>query len=177
MNKRALLLNSDWSPISFVDEEEAIYLLYLNKAEMISMTDGTLSKWPVGHGLVDGREFPAGATLRLLSHVKQSWKVPRYRRRVLFHRDNWSCMYCGCKLTLSSATVDHIIPASRGGKTNWINCVTSCYSCNRRKRNRTPEEANMTLLHQPVIPSPMHFLDIKPTSELHPDWNYFLNIG
>ena len=46
-------------------------------------------------------------------------------------------------------TVEHILPVSRGGRHEWTNVVTACRSCNTRKGNRRPEEANMPLLYVP----------------------------
>jgi len=174
--KRALLLNADYTPMHFVDEEEAIYLLYLNKAEMITMLNGTPSSWPEGHGLVNGGTFPAGATLRLMERVTKKWKSPRFRKRVLFNRDDWKCQYCGTPVTTSTATIEHVFPQSRGGMTTWQNCVTACSPCNRRKKNRTPEEAGMCLLSQPKAPSPLHFWDLRRTSTWHSDWDTFLRV-
>ncbi len=49
----------------------------------------------------------------------------------------WHCRYCRCELTLTTVTVDHQIPLSRGG-TNWpSNLVPACRSCNCRKQRRT----------------------------------------
>lgn len=176
MSKRALLLNADWKPLHFIDEEETIYLLYLKKAEMVvvNMETGEPSAWPEGHGLVGGGTFPAGATIRLFEQVKKSWKPPRFRKRVLFSRDNWQCQYCGVDVSPSTATVEHIIPSSQGGATSWLNCTTACSPCNRKKKNRTPEEAGMKLRNQPQNPSALHFWDMRKGRDWHPDWSYFL---
>ena len=50
-------------------------------------------------------------------------------------------------------TFDHVVPKSKGGKTLWNNVVASCVPCNQRKGNKTPEEADMTLLRKPERPS------------------------
>lgn len=34
-----------------------------------------------------------------------------------------------------------------------MNCITACRACNGRKGNRTPEEAGMSLLYLPYVPS------------------------
>jgi 5-methylcytosine-specific restriction endonuclease McrA len=47
---------------------------------------------------------------------------------------------------------DHVVPRRRGGKTVWENIVMACYDCNGHKGGRTPEEAGMKLLRQPVKP-------------------------
>ncbi|MFH1094711.1 MAG: hypothetical protein V1728_00660, partial [Candidatus Micrarchaeota archaeon] len=36
------------------------------------------------------------------------------KRREIFERDNWTCRYCGDKLSDSNATLDHFIPQSKG---------------------------------------------------------------
>lgn len=176
MTKRALLLNADYQPLHFIDEEETIYLLYLNKAEMVVVNQetGQPSAWPEGHGLVDGGIFPAGATIRLFDRVKKKWRAPKFRKRVLFTRDKWKCQYCGCQLTAATATIEHILPESRGGPKSWKNCVAACSPCNRKKKNRTPDEAGMKLLSLPCEPSPFDFWTENQSQEWHPDWEFFL---
>lgn len=44
-----------------------------------------------------------------------------------------TCHYCGVVLSLSNATLDHVIPVSRGGKSARRNLVISCKSCNQEK--------------------------------------------
>jgi hypothetical protein len=50
-------------------------------------------------------------------------------------------------------TREHIQPTSRGGQDTWMNCITACRPCNGRKGNRMPEEARMSLLYLPYVPS------------------------
>jgi 5-methylcytosine-specific restriction endonuclease McrA len=49
-------------------------------------------------------------------------------------------------------TLDHVMPRSRGGKTDWGNIVAACDSCNQKKKARTPVEAEMNLLTKPEAP-------------------------
>jgi 5-methylcytosine-specific restriction endonuclease McrA len=64
-----------------------------------------------------------------------------------------NCQYCGKKAPMKDLNYDHVIPRIQGGKTVWENIVTSCYPCNDRKAGRTPEQAKMKLLKQPVRPA------------------------
>tara|TARA_A100001015_G_C15025114_1_gene730053 strand:+ start:124 stop:429 length:306 start_codon:yes stop_codon:yes gene_type:complete len=50
------------------------------------------------------------------------------------------CYYCGNKFSDKQLTMDHIVPISRGGKSNKGNCVVSCKSCNNDKSFLTPAE-------------------------------------
>lgn len=72
--------------------------------------------------------------------------LSKYR---LFARDRQVCAYCGMHCNEADLTVEHITPVSRGGRHEWTNVVTACRSCNTRKGNRRPEEANMPLLYVP----------------------------
>ena len=74
-------------------------------------------------------------------------------RQILYSRDKNICAYCGYKFDPKKLTIDHILPKSRGGENTWENCVTSCCFCNRKKDNRTPEEAHMQLIYVPYAPS------------------------
>ncbi len=68
------------------------------------------------------------------------------RRKVLFERDNWTCHYCGEKVTPENATLDHLTPQHKGGKHTKENLKTSCLICNSIKSGKTYEEAAPFLL-------------------------------
>ncbi len=56
------------------------------------------------------------------------------------------------------------MPRSRGGKNTWANLVTCCSSCNLKKGNRTPEEANMKMLYrvyEPTVFSSVISVDVE----------------
>lgn len=66
--------------------------------------------------------------------------VSKVVRRKVFERDGYRCQYC--RLTVSDglpeyhprrATVDHVIPCSKGGSKKMDNLVTSCRRCNEDK--------------------------------------------
>lgn len=50
------------------------------------------------------------------------------------------CPYCLKTLPLSEATRDHVIPRSRGGKTEPENIVLACGKCNQQKGALTADE-------------------------------------
>ena len=43
-----------------------------------------------------------------------------------------SCIYCGEK----SASIDHVLPRSKGGLSITENCVPACLSCNGKKSSK-----------------------------------------
>ena len=79
--------------------------------------------------------------------------VPGLTNPMLFTRDRQVCAYCGHHLHVDELTREHIVPTSRGGLDSWMNCITACRPCNGRKGNRMPEEARMSLLYLPYVPS------------------------
>ena len=50
-------------------------------------------------------------------------------------------------------TIDHVLPRSQGGVSSWENCVLACMACNKRKADRTPEQAGVKLRKQPTRPT------------------------
>lgn len=50
------------------------------------------------------------------------------------------CFYCPTKLRPSFITLDHVLPASRGGKLDKTNVVAACRNCNFEKANLTMNE-------------------------------------
>jgi hypothetical protein len=84
----------------------------------------------------------------------RAWRqTPALSNPKLFARDRSMCAYCGRQFAAELLTREHIRPTSRGGRDTWMNCITACRACNGRKANRTPEEAHMSLLYLPYVPS------------------------
>jgi len=67
------------------------------------------------------------------------------RRRMVFERDNWTCMICHGKVRPrrlaanqpDEATVDHIVPLARGGAHSMDNVQTACRLCNSLKSDHS----------------------------------------
>jgi 5-methylcytosine-specific restriction endonuclease McrA len=84
----------------------------------------------------------------------RAWRhTPALTNPKLFARDRQICAYCGGRFAADLLTREHIVPVSRGGSDGWMNCITACRACNGRKGNRRPEEARMSLLYLPYVPS------------------------
>lgn len=64
----------------------------------------------------------------------------------VFHRDSFTCQYCGRSAPDVVLHVDHVVPVSKGGTNSIENLVTACAECNLGKsdmslRDVTEEEA------------------------------------
>jgi hypothetical protein len=57
------------------------------------------------------------------------------------------CFYCGNKLALDEATVDHVIAKALGGDNSEGNTVACCHSINQAFGNATPKEKLAALIN------------------------------
>ena len=62
-------------------------------------------------------------------------KVTNKMRFAIYKRDGYRCRKCHRKT--KDLEVDHIVPISRGGKSNFSNLQTLCHRCNAEKGART----------------------------------------
>jgi hypothetical protein len=79
--------------------------------------------------------------------------IPSITKAKLYKRDQGLCAYCASLINESEAEAEHITPSSKGGCYSWMNLVISCRACNQKKGNRSPENAGMSLIYAPYIPS------------------------
>jgi 5-methylcytosine-specific restriction endonuclease McrA len=145
MSSSVLVLNATYEPLNVVSVRRAIILLLKDKAEVVEATE----RYVRARGL----SFPEPQVIRLVYYVRvpYSLNVPLTRRTIML-RDGYTCQYCGQQLPKAEATVDHVLPKSRGGVTAWENVVCACRACNMSKGSRTLAESGMTLLEQPQRP-------------------------
>ena len=138
---QVLVLNASYEPLSVVSVRRAVILLLKEKAEIVEAAQACLR--------AEHSTMPVPLVIRLVYFVRipRSFGLPLSRRTILA-RDGYTCQYCGAQPGKAQLTIDHLVPRSRGGATCWENVVTACAPCNRRKGDRTPEEAHM--------PSPRH---------------------
>lgn len=149
LNTRVLVLNQSFEPVSVCSTKKAMLLVVLAKAEIIEERSDV-------HIRTVSTRFPFPSVIRLSAYIRVPHKKIDLSRKNVLRRDNHHCQYCGT--SSPPLTVDHVIPRSRGGADQWENLVCACLSCNNRKRNRTPEEANMRLLSTPKRPHHVAFL-------------------
>lgn len=60
----------------------------------------------------------------------------RRKRLYVYQRDQYCCKLCGKALTYEEATLDHVIPRSKGGSGSINNLVTACKPCNQSKDDK-----------------------------------------
>lgn len=141
-NRPVLVLNQSHEPLNICRVRRAIVLIYNGKAEMLENGVGFI------HSASD--IFPIPSVIRLERLIKRPRQKRKLTRLGVFHRDNYTCQYCGRESR--ELTLDHVIPRYRGGEHTWENVVSACIPCNRHKAGRTIEQARMRLICQPSRP-------------------------
>lgn len=142
-----LVLNASYEPLGTVSQHRAVVLVLAGKAAILDAGAEVL------HSELLDVATPLVVRLLTWVRVPYSRQVPLTRVNVL-RRDSYRCAYCGGP----AATIDHVIPRSRGGAHSWGNVVAACGSgrssrnCNGRKGNRMLAELGWTLHHTPAEP-------------------------
>jgi 5-methylcytosine-specific restriction endonuclease McrA len=166
-----LLLNSDESPVSMlplsaISWKEAIRYMVQDKVNVLEWYD----EWVV-RSVRWETKVPAVIMLKEFSKKKTG---VRFSKMNVFLRDEFTCQYCFTSVNKASATLDHVLPISMGGKTEWTNSTTACYPCNGAKGNN----ARIKPAKSPYKPSYWELVEKRKKLNFefrHPSWHLFLD--
>jgi len=188
-----LVLNRSFVAVHITNVRRAITLLFRQLAEVVHIEEGqyaahSLESWRQLSALqasfrtpeqdwirAVGYELQAPRVIRLVACDRGPRQRLRFNRRNVFARDGNQCQYCGNHFPTSELSLDHVVPRSRGGNTSWENIVCACVACNVRKGGRTPQEARMQMIRQPVKPKRSHLLSIKLGNPKYQSWKSFVD--
>ena len=164
---RTLVLSQSYEPVNIVSWKQAITLLFLGKVEVVETYDRDIKTTSL--------VIKMPSVVRLLSAFRRAKKPVKFSRINIYGRDKYTCQYCGTKHLIDDLTYDHVVPRAQGGKTTWTNIATCCEGCNRKKANRTPEQAGMRLRKVPVQPLATPVLVVAVSRESVPDaWRDYM---
>jgi len=193
LNLSVLVLNRSFVAVHITNVRRAITLLFRELAEVVHIEDGRYSAYPfeswrelsalqAAFRTPDqdwvkavGYELQAPRVIRLVDCDRGPRQGLRFNRRNVFARDGNQCQYCGRNFPTSELSLDHVVPRSRGGITSWENIVCACVACNVRKGGRTPQEARMQMIRQPVKPKRSPLLSIKLGNPKYQSWKSFVD--
>jgi 5-methylcytosine-specific restriction endonuclease McrA len=169
----ALVLNADFRPLNYFplslwSWQNAIKAVCLDRVTIISEYEMSISS--------PSTKISLPSVIALKEYVPQK-RNPAFTRFNVFLRDRFSCQYCGSELSASELTFDHVVPRSRGGRTNWTNVVAACSPCNLRKGNKLLGQCNMQPLAKPMAPNIWQLQEngrAFPPNYLHESWRDYL---
>lgn len=182
-----LVLNKSWVPVQVIDFRKTMNLIYQEAAHALDR-EYIVYDWKgwLEFTIKNATDYAKVYTAKIAIAVPEIIVLVKYnqlpKREIKFSRENifntyhYKCLYCGNVFTIKNLTIDHIIPKSRGGKTTWLNCVPCCKPCNNKKDCKTPQEAGMQLLRQPIKP---HWINpitgARGKAQICQSWNKFMN--
>jgi 5-methylcytosine-specific restriction endonuclease McrA len=194
LDASVLVLNKLFMAVHIISVRRAFCLLCKDLAEVVTMEEGQfmtydfqtwreVSEFRAAHFREEeddwvrtaSSQIQAPRVIRLVGYEKLPKQTVKFNRRNIFARDNNQCQYCGKKFPTSELSLDHVLPRSQGGPSTWENIVCACVSCNVRKGGRTPKQAHMTLIRNPVKPKRSPMLNMKLTNRKYQSWKSFLD--
>jgi len=185
LTSNVLVLNRSYLPVHITSVKRALVMLYQGIAKVVGDQYQTFDfhTWSDLHvefhhdrvGLVN-KFIRVPRVLLLSAYDRMPRKSIRFSRYNIYLRDKNTCQYCGKAFAKSELNLDHVIPRSRGGQSNWENVVCSCIDCNRRKGGALPNEAGMHLLKKPERPHWVPLTELISKGIKYKEWTPFLNV-
>lgn len=182
-----LVLNRLWQAVHVKTASEALSMMYTDSAtglDIIGEDHMVPMKWRDWVNLPCSEDTPCIKTVNgsiripkvivLCNFDRVPKKRPKFTLKGIWLRDGGVCQYTGKKLSNNEGNIDHVKPRSRGGPTNWTNCVLAHKDVNAKKANKTPEEAGLRLLKQPAAPKEMPITYYIKNKYNIKEWDVFL---
>lgn len=182
LNRLSLVLNRSWVPVHVTSVRRALCLVVRDAARIVApdtLATYGFQDWvrllnpPTGHFIRSPSvQVPLPEVILLARYDRIPSHEAPFTRRNLFLRDDFTCQYCGRRGSMSSLSIDHVKPRSRGGATSWENCVLACVGCNARKADRSLKEVGLQLLRRPTRPRWTPYLNLRSGQRLA-SWQRF----
>ena len=180
----SLVLNKNWLPIRVTSVADALCKMFEGSAKAVDADYGVydFDSWaelrakedePVVHTATLAIKVPEIIVLSKYGQAHGRKLV--FSRANIYRRDDWRCCYCGKKPGIRELTIDHVVPRSKGGKSEWTNCVLACTDCNRKKDDSSPQEAGLKMLWQPYKPTWSPRMVIKRVINTPASWEKFVS--
>lgn len=193
LGSSVLVLNRNYLAIRVIDVKRAFSLLCRELAEVIHVDQGRytsygFTEWcdlselarrfePDAHDWIKTVRIDIAVPriIRLAIYDRLPKQDVKFNRRNIYARDSNRCQYCGKRFSTTELSLDHVVPRSQGGQSTWENIVCACLQCNIKKGGRTPEQAHLKLITQPVKPRRNPVLSIKLNDGRYASWKAFLD--
>ncbi len=168
-----LMLNASYEPLHVIDHRRALTLLASDKAELIERAH-------------DGRELHSPSTrlampsvIRLRRYINVPQRGATWSKQAVLARDKMTCVYCGAKLTMRTATIDHVLPqwyCKRYGirANTWTNTVAACRACQIKKGGRLLHESSVRFFDPTFEPRRPRANYLVLTWGAVPEWREYI---
>jgi 5-methylcytosine-specific restriction endonuclease McrA len=193
LGAKVLVLNKMYMAVRVTSARRAFSLLVRDLAEVIHVDGGQylnydFTSWteiselqreyePERHDWVKTvrLDIAVPKVIRLHGYDRLPKQRVKLNRRNLFARDRNRCQYCGKHFPSSELSIDHVVPRKQNGVDSWENLVCACVRCNAKKGGRTPSQARMKLIKEPVMPKRNPLISLRLGQQRYESWRAFLD--
>ena len=187
LEKKVLVLNRSWQPINVMPVQKALVMMSTDVATAMDFSDEGYFvpvRWkdwlelPV-RDQDDGITTPSRVVrvprvIIAIQFNKVPVKRPRLSLKHLRERDNHRCAYTQRVLKPDECSMEHVVPRSKGGATEWKNVVLADKRINNMRGNRSLEEAGLTLKIRPHVPTAKPFHETVCSNLKFAEWEFFV---
>ena len=168
-----LLLNASYEPLHIIDHRRALVLVLGDKVEVVHARPQVIAS--------THRQIALPSIIRLRRYVNVPQRHAIWSRRGVLLRDHYTCQYCGTKLSVREATIDHVIPQwkckTTGQSANtWTNTVAACSACQSRKGGRALHVAGMKFHDPSFQPRRPRTRYLVLSSDIIPEWRQYIEL-
>lgn len=186
LEQQVLVLNRQWQAINVITVQAALSMMAADAATGMDFSDGNFvpvkwSDWlnlPVRAGddcvSTPSRRVRAPRVIIAVKFNKVPLKRPPLTMRHLRERDGGRCAYTERLLKPEECSMEHVVPRSKGGTTEWKNVVLADKRINNFRGNRSLKEAGLTLKIQPTVPTAKPFHESLRSRLKFPEWEFFV---
>lgn len=182
-----LVLNKSYIPIHIVDWKKGMSLIFQENAKPLDqdLILYSFQEWLLFSTDYISKNYPKINTTKYeiaipeIILLKNFDRLPhrdvKYSRQTLFERDGYKCYLCNNIFERKDLTVDHVIPRSKGGVTNWSNTITCCKNCNSIKSNKYLHELNLKPFFMPKKPRWINPISHSNKKNILSSWEKFMD--
>lgn len=166
---KTLVLNRSYLPLFIASYRKAVKLYFLDKADIVETYDEVLRS--------PSTQIEIPSVIKLKDYNKVVYYNVPLTKRNIYIRDNYRCGYTGKKIkNREDLSIDHIIPKSKGGPTNWTNLVTAHRQVNIDKGDyQIGVDPEVDHLEKPKVGKPHSLLIMQRYNQEIPEcWKPFL---
>lgn len=169
LEHQCLVLNRSWQAVNIITVQAALSMMAAGASTGMDFSGGNFipTKWidwlelPVRPEddcvLTPSRRVRAPRVIIAVAFNKVPLKRPRLTMRHLRERDGGRCAYTLKALKPEECSMEHVVPRSKGGMTEWKNVVLADKRISNIRGNRTLKDAGLTLKIQPRVPEAKPF--------------------
>ena len=186
LEHQVLVLNRSWQAVNIITVQAALLMMAADAATGMNFDGSNFMpvKWDDWLELAvrdeddsvgtPTRRVRAPRAIIAVNFNKVPLKRPRLTLKHLRERDNHRCAYTQRVLKPEECSMEHVIPRSKGGTTEWKNVVLADKRVNSIRGNRTLEEAGLKLKIHPFVPAAKPFHETVRSKLKFPEWAFFV---